>query len=93
MPTTDKLGREIRAGDVIVYGTLLGRSASLRIGVVREVVGKTLRVRGVGDGYPWRDPKVKTRDGRLLHPEERVVVISDLPLNPKYTNALSEFLA
>ena len=37
LTVTDALGQEVRAGDVIAYGSLLGRSAALKFGRVEAI--------------------------------------------------------
>ena len=83
----DKLGRPITKGCYIIYGTLLGRSAALRIGRVCNVrwIGKdadkyryhehwSITVHGLDDSWNFRPAKANERRGTLLFPERTVVI-------------------
>lgn len=45
----DKFGREFKVGDIIAYGSLLGRCASIRIGKVLKLTQKP---------HSWRDEEL-----------------------------------
>lgn len=82
----DKLGALITVGSVIVYGTLLGRCAALKIGRVtkiRAVKSKwssykghewRIHVRGVEDGWAHATPKAGDREGVLQFPNRALVI-------------------
>jgi len=58
LTVTDALGQEVRAGDVIAYGSLLGRSAALKFGRVEAIKprsggGLRLVVRGARREQGW----------------------------------------
>lgn len=46
MKALDKAGREVRPGDLIIYGHALGRCAGLRYGKVLAITWKTAFYRG-----------------------------------------------
>jgi hypothetical protein len=50
----DKLGQEIIVGSLVVYGSLLGRSAALRVGQVLKLRALLPPYRRSGDEIDWR---------------------------------------
>lgn len=94
----DKLDREITVGSFIIYGTLLGRCAALRVGRVEEVrkVKKEwqkdedakwhITVTGVNERFSWKDQCVKCELGKkgTLQFPDRCVVIDKSDLATKY---------
>jgi hypothetical protein len=88
MKVTDAAGAEVKAGDFVVYGVLLGRSAGLSFGRVLEVRVITgnprawdsmaqrdqPRVKVQGVQISFGDPQLKA-PGTLLFPETRMLVI------------------
>lgn len=72
--TQDKFGREVKPGDLILYGHMIGRSAGTRVGRVRRISAQgRLIVRGLDDDTPWEvQPNLK--DGVLRFPERAVVI-------------------
>jgi hypothetical protein len=90
----DKAGRELRPGDLIVYGHALGRCAGLRYGRILAVQpGKSspesmrLRVQGVDDDTNWSglgprlcNPGTLSFEGRVLRVEREQVPSAVLSL-------------
>jgi hypothetical protein len=74
---TDHIGQVIRVGDKIVYGTLLGRSASLATGIVLGYSKnfKSLRVQRDKDAYCYNSDGYKASS--LLY-ANRILVITGL---------------
>jgi ribonuclease HI len=69
----DKIGKEIRVGDLIVYGHALGRCAGLRIGEVLEIKDSKLVVQGVD--AEWREnPRLLSKRSTLSYPDRCAVV-------------------
>jgi len=93
-PIFDKLGKQIEVGAFIVYGSLLGRSAALKIGKVLKIAAYpkdsgysniAIGVQGVERNYSW-DPKpgdVKLGGKGTLQFPDRCLVVNpaDLPKN------------
>jgi hypothetical protein len=88
----DKGQNYVRVGDFIVYGSLIGRSASLRIGKVMAVrtrkknydyeSGISISVLGVDDNR-WGPvaPTLCERKGNLLFPERTMLANHLIPAN------------
>jgi len=82
---TDKCGRVVQVGDLIVYGHALGRCAGLRYGKALRIVSREkgyesdgnskLQVIGVDDDWGHRVPELLTRKSYLKFPA-RVLVVS-----------------
>ena len=89
----DKAGQEVKRGDYIVYGSLLGRCAALKFGkVVNIKVGKNWRneeqwaitVSSVDDmsyRHDWK-PALCQKNGTLQFPD-RIVKFDNIPQNYK----------
>ncbi len=69
----DKIGQEIKVGDLIAYGHALGRCAGLRIGKVLEA-GPKLVVWGVDDDWSREKPRLLSKKSRLFYPDRCVVL-------------------
>jgi len=89
----DKLGREIKIGDYIVYGSLLGQSAALRIGKVLALKEDPTRITvwGVEDGVDLphykKQAKLVYAKGHLSFPE-RVIVLRSQDVPRQYLTLL-----
>jgi hypothetical protein len=92
----DKSGRELQAGDLIVYGHLLGRCAGLQYGKVLEAktarrsswdktMVERVRIRGVGSD--WREPKLLSRDSTLSF-GDRILKLWREQVEPRVLNLL-----
>jgi hypothetical protein len=94
-PIYDKLGREIKPGDYIVYGHLLGRCAGLKVGKVvvikpvpKDQFGESrITVMGVDDGWGDRKPRLDSKKGTLQFPD-RILVVEKSSLPKKYLDLL-----
>lgn len=83
----DKAGREIKAGDLIVYGHNLGRCAGLRYGrVVAVTLSKEeryrdripkLRIRAVDDDWGCKDVSLLAKDSFLSYGNRVLKVTED----------------
>lgn len=83
----DKANREIKVGDYIVYGTLLGRSAALKFGKVvsiEEIEGSygancKLRVNGVEEEFWWKEgTKWRLTRGTLSFSNRTVIIPGEI---------------
>jgi hypothetical protein len=72
----DKADRELVPGDLVVYGSLLGRGAGLRYGVVLTVTEDRVAVRGWDDATYFSREQLTTKQGTLRFPS-RVLAIPD----------------
>jgi hypothetical protein len=98
---TDKAGRKVCRGDLIVYGHNLGRCAGLRFGVVKDIAKRTtswnrqeefsIRVRGMDDDWNWKPENIKLcdKDGTLMYPD-RCLLVTDDALPKEYAEILRE---
>lgn len=71
----DKSGREVQAGDLIVYGHAMGRASGLRYGKVLEIDAKG-RVKVQGVDTDWYADKAKLCKPGLLYFGERLLVVT-----------------
>lgn len=95
----DKLGKRIEPGCIIVYGTLLGRCAALRVGkvvAVKSVGGNPnewvngnarITVHGIDDSWANEEPKLNNKKGTLQF-SERCLVLDEMMISPKYKRLL-----
>jgi hypothetical protein len=93
MTFNDKAGREVKVGDLIVYGHALGRCAGLqyaRVVEIRLVAGiPKIQVQGVS--WDWND----MYDPRLLKASvlqfpDRVLVVTEEQVHPRVLALLKE---
>ena len=97
-PCYDKMGQPISVGCFIVYGTLLGRCAALKIGRVEKIrcvkswsyrdQQFRIAVRSVDDSWSHTDPKQSAKVGTLMFPD-RMLVLPEVMLKPEYRALLS----
>jgi len=89
----DKVGRHIKAGDIIVYGHAFRRRAGLRIGKVLKVNTDrdkaTFTVMGVDDDWERREPKLNCRKGELLY-STRIIVLEPCQIPKSHKKLLDE---
>lgn len=89
----DKLGREIKVGDFIVYGTLDGRSAALRIGKVLEIKDDNrITTIGIDDKRVWNNypARLNSKVGYLQY-SERIVVLDKKMVSEEYIKMLNSY--
>lgn len=96
----DKSGRELKAGDYIVYGHALGRCAGLRYGVVIDIKEARdswtdkkkmhLRVRGVDDDWGGQKPELLSKDSTLQF-GDRILRINPSQMPEKVLAILQKF--
>lgn len=86
----DKIANEVIAGDFIVYGHSLGRSAGLRIGMVVEIKHDLIsgfkdeewriKVRGWDDDWAFDPSSILDRESILKFPQRIMKINHELPL-------------
>lgn len=83
----DKLGRIISPGSLVVYGSLLGRCAALRVGRVLKIraikrawsrkdddIDWRILVQGIDDKWSYHPAKLCEKKGTLMFPDRMIVV-------------------
>lgn len=91
----DKLGRELKVGDIIVYGNSIGRSCTIKVGKILDLAQANtnygpqdrIKVQGI-DEHRWLGREAQLgRPGILLY-ADRTLVISREQVPTKYLTLL-----
>lgn len=98
-PCFDKMGQPITVGCFIVYGTLLGRCAALKIGRVEKIrcvkswsyrdEQFRISVRSVDDSWSHKKPEQSAKVGTCMFPE-RMLVLPETMIKSEYLELLGQ---
>lgn len=97
-PIYDKIGQQIKSGDIVVYGHLIGRCAALKIGKVVKAFrkwswqGEEFRISVVGvEDYSYKKVKELSRMGTLQFPD-RIIVLETSKVPQEYKDLLDKVI-